>query len=369
MRRPFFALILLSSIPLSVPAQTPQLVRLTFLGDIMAHEVNYQMASYSDIYRGVSDIFAADDLTVANLELPVDPTRPESSYPRFNGNFAYIQAAVDAGIDLFSTANNHAFDGGVEGVFQTLRVMARLRADRPDGVFSSGTRGNEHSSFAPVSVWRKGVHIGFLAVTQFLNESDGGRYVNVVDYADETSVESFLSYVNDVSSRFDLLIVSYHGDQEYVQTPSPLKRRFFRELLQAGADIVFAHHPHVVQGYEVVSVKGTRRLIMYSMGNFISGMTWDLNPAWIDNPFNATGEAYLLEVQELCAPGGCSIQSVLPVPIANYRNTSDDMVVGRLTDLAAGSAGLSPIWTAYYAARLARMKRFLDTTAASVSLP
>lgn len=369
MRRLSVSLLFLVTVLVSVAGQAPRLLRLTFMGDIMAHDVNYHMPAYDEIYRGVRDIFTSDDLTVANLELPVDPTRAESGYPRFNGNFAYVQAAVNAGIDLFSTANNHAFDGGEEGVFQTLRVMARLRAGSADGVASNGTRGNEHSPFAPASLWRKGVHIGFLAVTQFLNELDGGRYVNVVDYANAASVESFLSYVRATSPGYDLFIVSYHGDQEYVQTPSPLKRLFFKRLLDAGATIVFAHHPHVVQGYDVVSVNGANRLIMYSMGNFISGMTWELNPANVDNPLNATGEAYLLEVEALCDRGGCSIQSVLPVPIANYRNLNGEMVVGRMSDLAAGSAGLPSIWSAYYATRLARMKRFLELATTNVLRP
>jgi poly-gamma-glutamate capsule biosynthesis protein CapA/YwtB (metallophosphatase superfamily) len=354
----------LLAVAVTAAAQVPHTVRLTFAGDIMAHDVNYLMADYGDIYRGVKDIFTADDLSIANLELPVDPTRPAAGYPLFNGTLAYVRAAVDAGIDLFSTANNHAFDGGAEGIFQTLRVLERLRTSRPGGVFSGGTRGNEHSLFIPVSLWRNGVHIGFLALSQFLNERDAGRYVHVVDYADEDAVEDLLRSVREQSRRFDLFIVSYHGDREYVQTPSPLKRRFFHRLLEAGATIVYGHHPHVVQGYEILRVGGTDRLAMYSMGNLISGMTWTLNPALVSNPLNATGEAYLLSVSVVCVAGSCTVQDALPIPIADYRNARGEMVVGRMSELAAGAAGLSPPWTAYYAARLSLMERFLGATPA-----
>ena len=87
------------------------MLHLVFAGDIMGHDVNYRMADYRDIYRGVRQYLGDADLAVANLELPVDPTRAESGYPRFNGNAAYVRAAVEAGFNLLSTANNHAFDG------------------------------------------------------------------------------------------------------------------------------------------------------------------------------------------------------------------------------------------------------------------
>ncbi len=98
-------------------------LRLTFVGDIMGHDVNFGMQDFHDIYRDVKDVFLAGDLTFANLELPFDPSRPPSGYPAFNGTPAYLAAAVDSGIDLFSLANNHAFDGGEEGIFQTIRSL------------------------------------------------------------------------------------------------------------------------------------------------------------------------------------------------------------------------------------------------------
>jgi poly-gamma-glutamate synthesis protein (capsule biosynthesis protein) len=204
----------------------------------------------------------------------------------------------------------------------------------------------------------RGVRVGFLAATQFLNETDAGRYVQVVDYSDETAAQGFVDFVGRISPQFDLLIVSYHGDREYSTETSSLKRRFFHRLLEAGACIVFSHHPHVVQGYEIVRVRGADRLIMYSMGNFISGMTWWLDPKAPSDELAATGEAYMLCVQVQCA-GGCSVSSVEPVPIANYKNERGEMVVARMEDLANGAVALPAIWKSFYAERLLRMRRFL----------
>ncbi len=347
-------------------AQAPRIVRLTFIGDIMAHDVNYAMGDFRDIYREVESDFLDDDLTVANLELPVDPTRPEEGYPRFNGSTAYVRAALESGVDLLSTANNHAFDGGEVGVLQTIRSLESLRFVGVRPLEYSGTRGNTRRPFAPVSVLVRGVRVGFIAATQFLNEPGGSRWVNVVDYGDPRAVAVFVDWVRRVSADYDLLVVSYHGDREYVQEPSPSKRAFFHRLLEAGAGIVYSHHPHVVQGWELVRVNGHDRLIMYSMGNFISGMTWRLDPSQTDNRYAPTGESYMLRAEVVCGGAGCSVSAVRSIPVANYRNGKGEMVVGRMEDLAGEAGGLNPAWRQYYSVRLARMERFLLQTSGAI---
>jgi poly-gamma-glutamate synthesis protein (capsule biosynthesis protein) len=357
--------LLIVSLQTASAAELPRTLRLTFVGDIMAHEENYRMRDFRDIYRGVERYFRASDLTVANLELPVDPTRPESGYPLFNGSIPYVRAAVESGVGLLSVANNHAFDGGIPGVLQTVRSLEYLRATGLPQLRYSGIRGNLRRPFLPESFYVKGVHVGFIALTQFLNEPGGERYVNVLDYFDSAAVNDFLGFVRKVSPDYDLLIVSYHGDQEYVQQPSPMKRDFFRRIVGAGAQIVFSHHPHVVQGYETVRVNGNDRLIMYSMGNFISAMTWDLDPRWTEHPVAPTGESFMLCVDVTCGgPPGCSVSVAECVPIANYRNPSGEMVVGSMADLVAGLDGESAAWRRYYSVRLGRMERFLGLSIA-----
>lgn len=355
---------LVSILPRSVVSADPtRVLHLTFVGDIMGHDVNYQMEDFHDIYHGVRDVLLADDLTFANLELPLDPSRPPSGYPSFNGSPAYLAAAVDSGIDLFSLANNHAFDGGEEGIFQTIRALenARARSGRPFAY--SGTRGNLHRPFRAETLMVKGIRVGFIAVAQFLNEPDQGRYVHVVDYSNAEQAEDFLSLVRNISPLYDLFIVSYHGDREYVPEPSPVKRDFFRQILEAGAHIVVGHHPHVVQGYDLVQVKGAQKLAMYSLGNFISGMTWRLGPDEMQGMIAATGESYMLSVDVRCDAGGCSVMQPEPIPIANYMNERSQMVVARMSDLTDGSVKLSAAWRAYYAQRLELMRASLARSA------
>ncbi len=73
-----------------------------FAGDIMAHSVNYYITTYEKIWRDVRDVISEPDLAFANIEAPIDTTKPASSYPNFNMTQKYVQAAVDAGFDVFS---------------------------------------------------------------------------------------------------------------------------------------------------------------------------------------------------------------------------------------------------------------------------
>ena len=352
------ALVLALAAAVPAVAAVPADLRLAFVGDIMGHEVNYAMDDYHDIYRGVTDLFRSQDFTFANLEFPLDPSRPSSGYPYFNGTAGYLAAAIDAGINLFSLANNHAFDGGEEGIFQTYRQLEHHREDGRVLAFS-GTRGNPWKPFEAQSFTVRGVHVGFIAVAQFLNERDGGRYVHVVDYADASQAEEFLSWVRAVSPMYDLFIVSYHGDREYVQVPAPAKRAFFRALLSAGAQIVVGHHPHVIQEYETVESRGARRLIMYSMGNLVSGMTWRMAPSQLRGVLAATGETFLLQVRVHCGADGCTVQETDPVPLAVYQDPNGHEVLARMEELATGGVKVSAEWRAYYAGRLALMREFL----------
>jgi len=340
-------------------ADSRKTLRLTFLGDLMAHPALFAAADYRDIYSGVADVLAGSDFVFANLEFPVNSTRPVSGYPLFNAHLDYVSAAVEAGIDVFSAANNHAFDGGEEGVLQSVRALTLLADKSPGRLFFSGIRGNQRRPFMPETLTVNGVRIGFIAVTQFLNQPGGSRYVHVVDYDDPEEAAEFAALVKEVSPFFDLFIVSYHGDREYVQEPDPVKRTFFRTLVENGATIVFGHHPHVLQEYELVTVRGSTRLIMYSMGNFISGMAWRQSPPDPDGVGALISDSIMLRVDVATGTGGASVVSTEPIPIADYQNQKGELVVSKMDDLADGKAGVSPVWASYFLARRARIWKLL----------
>jgi poly-gamma-glutamate synthesis protein (capsule biosynthesis protein) len=293
---------------------------LTFLGDTMAHDVNFIIKDFSVVYDGVKDILLSDDLTFSNLEAPVDETLPYKTYPRFNIHRDYVQATIDAGIEVFPLANNHSLDQGVEGVYQTLGSLMILRDENDMKIHFSGTRGNKEQEYKPVEIRKKGWRIGFISVTQFLNGYSRTPYVYIMNYNNKDDAKTFLSFVKETAGDYDLFIISYHAGGEYKLEPEPEKVEYFRKLINAGADIVYGHHPHVLQPYEKISVQGSTKLILYSMGNFISGQRWSREPYDLEHYRSYTGDSIILRTGIVDTENGPSVQKIEPILITNHIN-------------------------------------------------
>lgn len=208
----------------------------------------------------LTPILSAADLTFGNLEgVLVDGgepgkkcSNPDACY-LFRSPTRYAEHFRDAGFDVLSLANNHARDFGEEGRTSTMEAIAAA------GMLHSGREGD----FA--SLERKGLRIAVLAYAVTKNSN------LLLDYelAERT--------VREHAASHDIVIVSFHGgaegqdathlafdEEEYYGEPRGDVVRFSRMVVDAGADLVIGHGPHVVRGME--TYKG--RLIAYSLGNF-----------------------------------------------------------------------------------------------------
>ncbi|MBN2352983.1 MAG: CapA family protein [Spirochaetales bacterium] len=331
---------------------------LTFAGDIMSHDVNYRTSDYNAVYDDVRDRLTHDDLSFGNLETPVVEDRPYSGFPFFNIHLDYARAAVNGGFDVFALANNHTRDQRETGMLKTLSSLILLREETKGGVWYSGVRGDPKKPFEPVAIERNGFKIGYLAVTEFLNDRQSVPYAHVVEYRNKAEAARFIDWVKTVAPRYDLFILSYHGDVEYKLTPDPGKREFFRALARAGVGIVWGHHPHVVQPYECVEADGVRRLVMYSMGNFVSGMGVYFVGGNPRAPRAFTADSFLLPVTVTRNDAGkADVTAGEPILITSFSAPNGDILVKRLEPLAAG--GAPGRWLAYYRARLELMRKFL----------
>ncbi len=344
--------------PLPVPPACPEIFTLTFAGDIMAHDVNFHLRPHERIYRDVEHLLKDDLITFGNLEFPLDSSKPYQNYPLFNNHPEYVVAAIEAGFDAFSAANNHSADQGRDSILATRNSLNELSNEY--GITWSGIRGNVNDPMVPVSINKAGMHIGFLAVTLFLNRQQGSELVYLVNYRNIERQETFFKYIESVRPAYDLLVLSVHGGVEYRDSPLPYKAEFFHRLSDAGADIVWGHHPHVLQPYEIYSRKdGSNGVIIYSAGNFISGQTWRMPPAEYQAEDPPRGETALFQVRLVKRSGGIPvICGVSALPLVNYRDPGFGMVVKGYEDVLS-DAEVSADWRDFYLSRQAAFENVL----------
>ena len=107
-------------------------VTLSAIGDIIVHDAQLKSAwdaenhcyNFEPVFSPVKDLLSAADLTIGNLETTL-PGRKKlyAGYPRFGTPDALVSALQGAGLDILTTANNHACDTGKRGVVRTIKIL------------------------------------------------------------------------------------------------------------------------------------------------------------------------------------------------------------------------------------------------------
>ncbi|MDK2855695.1 MAG: hypothetical protein PWQ86_908 [Bacillota bacterium] len=264
--------------PANVPSETvprPEPVptlTLAAVGDVMCHLPQVRAAwdsrrgvyDFTPAFSEVAPYLSAADITLANLETVLDDSRPYRGYPRFNSPPALAQALAEAGVDLVTTANNHALDQGEAGVLATLKSL------KGAGLFVTGTFADE-AERGPLVCSLRGFKLAFLAYTLHTNglvPPPGKEYLVNVYNAEQAAQDITAARTQGA----EFVVVSMHWGQEYQSRPSTEQEELARGLLAAGADLILGSHPHVLQPLEekIQPAGGKRALVAYSLGNFIS---------------------------------------------------------------------------------------------------
>jgi len=215
-------------------------------------------------FEKVREYFSKQDIVFFNLESQLSDQKGETEDPKSNIVFCGPPVAAAsvrrANVSVVSTANNHAFDYGMKGLRETITLL------RSEGVSVAGTSFDSSGMFPPSVIERNSIRVGIVAYTQFVNkiESWNGResWRGSVSVFDSQRVHL---EIEDVRKKTDFVIASYHGGREYADLPDRKTREEMQSIIDAGADVVIGHHPHVPQGIE--EYKG--KLIFYSLGNFV----------------------------------------------------------------------------------------------------
>lgn len=240
----------------------PQSVSLLFVGDIMlSRSVGALMLEQDDWFwpfRQIASVTAEADLAFANLETTVSNRGTASGCGFcFRADPRSLQGLAVAGFDVVSVANNHIWDYGADAFVDTLMHVRAMHIDPVGG------GSNLAEARAPVIREVRGTRIAYLAYTDLLPLSAGATlHTPGVNRYDPVRMQEDIAAARQLA---DVVIVSFHTGDEYHLAHNAKQERIYHAAIDAGADLVVGHHPHVVQ--EVEHYRGG--WIAYSLGNFI----------------------------------------------------------------------------------------------------
>jgi poly-gamma-glutamate synthesis protein (capsule biosynthesis protein) len=262
-------------------------VTIAAAGDLLIHHELAKQAfeaedGFENIWANISDLLEGADLTYLNLEGPVAPGLDRNfnevpdpgkvfdkvvytGYPRFNYHPSVAKDLRRAGVDIVSTANNHALDRGPVGVDRTIGILRRA------GLKYVGTR----PSTKPDAAWHTTTKIGdlkvaWIACTRHTNQVPDSAHQVLRCDKDMREIEKLIRRLAARKS-VDAVIVTPHQGKEYQAEPGEKEIDRVHRWLEAGALAVLGSHPHVLVPWEkYLTSDGRETFVIHSLGNFAS---------------------------------------------------------------------------------------------------
>jgi poly-gamma-glutamate synthesis protein (capsule biosynthesis protein) len=250
---------------------------LAFLGDVVpGRSMEFQIDRYGAAYpwSGLAPLLNDADLAVANLECVLSTQGKPLNKPYvIRAHPSAGQTLAAAGIGLVTLANNHTLDYGNDALDDTLAVLDSL------DITAIGAGQMAEDAYRPAIVELNGVRVALLAYAgAYWQGSADVPVSNRIAWGDPVVVAQQVRAVRD---KADVVIVVLHAGKEYARTPSTSQVTVAHAAVDAGADLVVGHHPHVTQTVE----RYGGALIVYSLGN-----------ALFDIPLQAAMQGDLLRV-------------------------------------------------------------------------
>ena len=278
---------------IEVVAKRPGRVELIFGGDVMMGRRylkprwnepqlvrdDHRAADMEGLIDAMKPYFQSADYAAINLETILAENEPIEHAPKsvvFYTHPQILEALKSLGVDYVSLGNNHTYDYLDQGLDATLAAL------RSSGLGFSGAGIDEQSALAPFRTSIKGQDYAMLGYVgwkgrvtpnQVARGKKGGAALG--------SINTINKAVAKESAAGRVVVVQYHGSREYSEGPTEITEERLKAAVDAGADLVVGHHPHVTHGLELYNGK----LIAYSLGNFL-----------FDQFFYETHAAYALKV-------------------------------------------------------------------------
>lgn len=213
------------------------------------------------LFAEAAPLLRTMDIAFCNLECPI------GSKGRFINMFQAPPEAIAgitfAGFDVVSLANNHILDYHHEGMQETMAILAE------NNIAGVGAGGNLEEARRPIIMEVNGLKIGFVGYTEmwFVHARESISWQATED--EPGVVPARLDFVwEDITAirdKVDIIVASFHWGKEYEDEPTAEQKALAWKAVEAGADLVLGHHPHVLQGIEFYK----QGVIAYSLGNFL----------------------------------------------------------------------------------------------------
>ncbi len=235
---------------------------LTFTGDIGFDKYMKGRENDGDLIDdGITAFLKDGDHVIVNVEGPLYDSRTSSD----GSAAAALLHSMDPDVcdfltrinaDIWNICNNHIMDAGSAGIASTLDYAKKA------GARTLGAGMNIGEASEPLILKEAGgigmIGVGYQRACRKADSDTPGCF----SWSDLDLIREKISRIK-AENRWCIVVA--HAGEEFTALPSPYTRDRYMKYLDMGADIVIAHHPHVVNNYEIVGDKA----IFYSLGNFI----------------------------------------------------------------------------------------------------
>lgn len=247
--------------------------------------------------RLVADHLARADVAVGNLESPLSNRGskwPDKDY-FFRGDPRAIEGLSAADFTFLALANNHILDYGPEALADTLDLLDSA------GIGYAGAGMDRSAAWRPAVATYGDTTVAFLSFSHIIPAGFIATDSRPGLAPGRTDMDAVTRAIRAAADEYDYVLVSFHWGVEYVDEANADQVRDGRAAIDAGADMVLSHHPHVIQGIEFYN----DGLIAYSLGDFV-----------FDHYSRRTGEAFILDAE--LGPYGIENVHVTPVYLQGF---------------------------------------------------
>jgi len=274
-----------------------------------------QVMSFTETLAGISrDVDG--DLAFVNLETVITDRNDLAPEGKGKGAFhfrshpAALKALIDAGFNLFSLANNHAFDYGAPGIEETLYHLAVANAER--AIAYAGIGSNFEEAIRPGCIDLEGTRIALSAIGIITGDQPqyraGPNKPGQASYRDRPDFEAAVDKLAALAADYRILSVHYglEGRVEPDERQLADWRSFAAE--QKGIGLIVGHHPHVAQGVEL----NGKSLIFYGLGNFLHPGTAEMTRFGMCRDYGVMAKVHLARID-----GAWRVEAIEAIPLTN----------------------------------------------------